>query len=59
MSVYKEVVCQWTPFGSNFSIRDSILSDQECIFKSPKRNGTNFSLGIPGLLPEGYSAVLS
>ena len=48
--VYKEVVYQWPPFGTNFPKGDSILSNQEHIFKSPRQTGANLSLGIPGLL---------
>ena len=43
---------QWPPFGTNFPKRDSILSNQWHIFKSPRQTGANLNMGIPGFLPD-------
>ena len=45
------MVFQWPPFGTNFPKGDSILSNHERIFKSPRQTGVNVSLGIPSLPP--------
>ena len=47
MLLYKEAVCQVPHFGTNFPKEDSILSNQERIFKSSKQTEIKFKFGNP------------